>query len=178
MIKFCTTLPSKKGLILALKKAKISPFFEGRVVQNLIKHREEKIIFQQNVFYFVKLFESSLKIYFGPLGTSWGLRNHFGSQKELKKVQSMPYRAFFGGVIGNRLYQIILFPSLQNAHNTKFQALPPCLWGALGTCLQQKKVKKTFFQQFGRFSSFSLRFWKKSFKNIFFKKNVILTILG
>ena len=68
-------------------KAKISPFFEGSVVQNLIKHQEEKIIFQQNVFYFVKLFESSLKIYFGPLGTSWGLRNHFGSQKELKKVQ-------------------------------------------------------------------------------------------
>ena len=30
-------------------------------------------VIQQNVFYFVKLFESSLKIYFGPLGTSWGL---------------------------------------------------------------------------------------------------------
>ena len=60
MIKFCTTLPSEMGLILAFFKAKISPFFEGSVVQNLIKHQEEKIIFQQNVFYFVKLFESSL----------------------------------------------------------------------------------------------------------------------
>jgi hypothetical protein len=89
------------GLILALKKAKISPFFEGSVVQNLIKHQEEKIIFQQNVFYFVKLFESSLKIYFGPLGTSWGLRNHFGSQKELKKVQTYTDRAFSGGVGGS-----------------------------------------------------------------------------
>ena len=84
-------------LILAFFKTKISTFFEGREVQNLIKHQEEKIIFQQNVFYFVKLFESSLKIYFGPLGTSWGLRNHFGSQKELKKVQRYTYRAFFGG---------------------------------------------------------------------------------
>ena len=104
MIKFCTTLPSKKELILALKKAKISPFFEGSVVQNLIKHQEEKIIFQQNVFYFVKLFESSLKIYFGPLGTSWGLRNHFGSQKQLKKVPNSGFRAFFGGGLVETVY--------------------------------------------------------------------------
>ena len=54
-----------------------------------------KVQFLTKISDFVKLLESSLKIHFGTLGMSWGLRNHFQSQKTLKMAKNSLFWSFF-----------------------------------------------------------------------------------
>ena len=61
--------------------------FGGRRSTKFNQTQGRKNYFSTKFFYLAKLLESSLKMYFGPLGTSWGLRKKFGSLKQLKNSQ-------------------------------------------------------------------------------------------
>ena len=54
----------------------------------------------------LKLLESSLKIHFGILGMSWGLRNHFQSKKTLKMAKNSLFWIFLicGFFRGRRIF--------------------------------------------------------------------------
>ena len=68
----------------------LQPFtgdFGGHRSTKFNQTQGRKNYFSTKFFYLAKLLESSLKMYFGPLGTSWGLRKKFGSLKQLKNSQ-------------------------------------------------------------------------------------------
>ena len=77
----------------------VQPFtgdFGGHRSTKFNQTQGRKNYFSTNFFYLAKLLESSLKMYFGPLGTSWGSEKVW-KPKTAKKCSNLGSVPFWGG---------------------------------------------------------------------------------